>query len=318
MKSRRFDYKKIVKDLVSIGDRQLERETQAFLYIKHFLDMNNVSYSLQKYNTFVPKFLKYSLVADGKKIDCLPSGFVSGKIEDKHSIISTISGIEFVEDLPNINFNPECKGISRGDHYNAPALSVKYSDITKICNAKKVEGELLVEKTKHESVNILVGNTKNPKNILFSHYDSIQCGAVDNASGVALSLDLIVNNPEILKDNLLAICGNEELAYDKDYYWGYGYRVFEKKFPIHFQNAKKIIVLDSFGFTEPVLNKDIDIVILGFPVYSLKKYIKKISMISGEISELMKFYHSDLDIPSLIKENFYNNTKKMVLKEIGN
>jgi hypothetical protein len=317
MKSKKFEYKKVIKDLVSMGNRQLEKETQAFLYIKDILDKNNISYTLQKYNTFVPKFLKYELLADGKKIECLPSGFVSGKIEGKHAIISTISGIEFKEDVPNINFNPECKSISRGDHYNAPALSVKYTDIAKICSAKNVVGELIVEKTKHESVNILVGNSKNPKNILFSHYDSIQSGAVDNASGVALSLDLIINNPLVLKDSLFVICGNEEIAYDKEYYWGYGYRVFEKKFSNLLKSAKRILVLDSFGYTEPVLNKDIEIVILGFPIYSLKKYIKKIAMISGEINELMKFYHSDSDTPNLIKENFYQNTKKLTLKEIG-
>ena len=73
-------------------------------------------------------------------------------------------------------------------------------------------GKLEVERTKHHSKNILVGNTVDPTTIIFSHYDSIAQGAVDNASGTMLSLELIAEFPVLLQSVLFVLCGNEQIA----------------------------------------------------------------------------------------------------------
>ena len=73
----------------------------------------------------------------------------------------------------------------------------------KICKAKKIDGEIRVSKETRNIEDILVGNIKNPKHIIFAHYDSIEIGAIDNASGVAFSLSILIKNKEILKESLL-------------------------------------------------------------------------------------------------------------------
>ncbi len=313
----KFNQQKFIQQLCALGERQLEKETKAFEHIESILKEEQVSFKLQKYFTNIPKYLKAKLYADGEQIPCLPSSFVSGKIESNFSLISNLTSSQNFIYNSNINFNPASKAISRSNHYFAPSLSITFKDVLKVGNAKKISGEVEVEKTKHQSINILVGNTKNPKNLIFSHYDSIGTGASDNASGVALSLDLIINNKELLKDNLFVICGNEELSYDKTIYWGHGYRVFENKYLKILNNAKKILILDSFGFGEPIKYTDTKITVLGFPIKNIQKYAKKITMISGELNTLMKFYHTNDDKPKLIKKEFMTKTKKLVLDIIS-
>lgn len=72
----------------------------------------------------------------------------------------------------------------------------------------------MVKPKKHNSLNILVGNNINPKNIFFAHYDSVGIGATDNASGVGILMNIIINFPKSLRDNLFVFSGNEELSYD--------------------------------------------------------------------------------------------------------
>jgi hypothetical protein len=312
-KIEKFNQIKFIQKICALGERQLEKETEAFKIIEEELRNRNIVLELQKYMTYIPKYTKWKLLADGKKIESLPCGFVSGKIESNFSLISSLTSSQNFFYNSNINFNPASKSISRSNHYFAPSLAIKFSDILRVGKAKKIKGEIKVEKTKHESINILVGNFKNPKNLIFSHYDSIGTGASDNASGVALSLDLIINNPELLNDNLFVISGNEELSYDETIYWGHGYRVFENKYPKLIKDAKSILILDSFGFGKPVKYTDTKITVLGFPIKQIKKYANKIIMISGELKTLMNFYHTNDDKPELIKEKYMKETKKLVL-----
>ena len=93
----------------------------------------------------------------------------------------------------------------------------------------------------------MVGNLINPKNLVFTHYDSIYSGAVDNASGVAVTLKLILDKPKLLKTTLFVLSGNEELAYDFPVYWGRGYREFEKKYWPLMKHSQKILIIDGVG-----------------------------------------------------------------------
>ncbi len=54
--------------------------------------------------------------------------------------------------------------------------------------------------------------------LVFSHYDSISSGVIDNASGTALSLYLVINYPKLLEKTLFVFAGNEELSYDEPIY----------------------------------------------------------------------------------------------------
>lgn len=304
----------IIANLCQIGDRQLGGEDRARQYIKEFLMAQGLQFSEDEYRTFVPKFKKWLLKVDGKTIPSLPSGLISGEIQSNYTMISSlISSQKNLYDA-NINFSPASDAISRSNHYFAPALSVSRDDIGKIAKAKKVRGQLEVEKTDHISANLLVGNRQNPKAIIFSHYDSIQTGAVDNASGVALSLQMALEFPELLADNLFAICGNEELSYDQPVYWGHGYREFEKKHSQILKSANQILVLDSFGQSKPEVIFDINIVKLGFPITNLQDTIGKIKMISGSLASLIPIYHTADDTPKEIKPRFIKQAKDLTLK----
>ena len=214
----------------------------------------------------------------------------------------------------NINFSPASDTISRSNHYFAPDLSVLRNDIEKIAKAKKVRSRLEVEKTNHISANLLAVNRRNPKAIIFSRYDSIQTGAVDNASGVALSLQMALEFQELLADNLFAICGNEELSYDQPIYWGHGWREFEKNYSQILKSANQILILDSFVQSKPEVISDINIVNLGFPILILQDIIGKLKIISGSLASLMPIYHTDGDVLKKIRSAFMKQAYMVTLK----
>ncbi len=284
-----------IKRLSSINHRQGKQETKAAELIMSVLDEYGVKYIKQYYQTRIPNFISATLTVDGKKIPAIPTSFVSGEITSNYSMISSlISSQRFITDS-NINFNPRAKSISRSNHYFAPAIAVAPKYLKQICDAKKVHAVVKVEPEKHRSLNMLVGNTENPKNIVFAHYDSIGPGAIDDASGIALLLQSIIEKPKTLEQTLYVISGNEELSYDKPLYWGYGYRVFEKKYSQQLQKAKQIICVDCIGHAKPEIFTDPGIVRLGLPLANLAKWQKKTAMLSGDIDALMEVYHSDDD-----------------------
>ena len=282
----------------------------------HNYDHLSHKHPTQNFSTFIPEYKKAELFADGKKIPVKPTCFVSGKIKDKKAILSSLISLErFVEDT-NINFNPCCREFSRGNHYFAPSVAVRPKDLKKICDAKVVTGEVIVRKQKHQSKNILVGNRENPKNILFCHYDSIGPGAVDNASGTAVLLELILSHPETLKNNLYVIAGNEELSYDKPIYWGFGYRVFEKQYPLLLKNANQIFCVDCVGNGKTVFDQNIEIVRLGLPIKNLQKYLCKMYAVYGDFEKLMEVYHGDNDTLDKVKNRYLEDAVSAVYQKI--
>jgi len=311
-----FNTKKFIQELTALKNRQAENETKAALLIIKYLQVAKVSFKQQFYFTFIPKFLKSELLIDGRKINALPTSFVSGKINKQTKIISSLISSQPFFYQSNINFNPKSSTISKSNHYFAPSFAVAFKDILKIKTANKIKGVVKVKKYKHRSQNIIIGNLKNPQTVIFSHYDSIGPGAVDNASGVALSLDLILNHKNSIKENLFVIAGNEEFSYDQTVYWGHGYRVFEKKYFQLLKKAKRILVLDCLGYDNPILHTNPSLVKLGFPIKNLGKLAKKITMLSGSFDKLMPVYHSELDLPHLIKKSFYQKAIHLVLKII--
>jgi hypothetical protein len=312
-----MDRNEFIKALTDLGERQFEEETAAATLILGILDRAGIAYSIQEFTTEIPSYKSCSLVADGEPLEVLPSGLISGVVVNNHTVLSSlISSQKNLYDA-NINFNPASPYISRSNHYFAPAFSIARTDVEKVVIANTIRGELEVVKTAHQSKNILVGNGKNPTTIIFSHYDSIATGAVDNGSGTALSLELVTENPDLLGSVLFVLCGNEELSYDEPIYWGHGYRCFEKEYRELLTNTPQILVLDSFGHTLPIVFSDPRVLTLAFPIVGIETYAEKTSVIAGDIDALMEFYHAENDVPDKIKPEYFEAAKKLVLSKLG-
>ncbi len=309
---------KIIKNLVKQGTRQGVQVTGAYKYLCSLLTKDKIPYTIETYHVDLPVYRKYSLKADGRLIPCLPTGLTSGKIADASVLTTSLISSKLFLDTPHINFNPKSEVISQANFSFAPSLAVSRNSLVELCNAKKIEGEVIVKKEKQKTYQILVGNTKNPKNIVFSHFDSIGKGAVDNASGTALRIEMIFTHPESLKDSLFVFDGNEELSYDKPIYWGKGYRNFEKRYGKQMASARQLVAVDCVGYakTEVLTGKSGNgIIKLAFPVANIEKYNSKIQLITSDYDKLMNVYHSDGDNSDIIQDRFMKEALK-VLKDL--
>lgn len=274
------------------------------------LKKQEVSFLMEQFETKIPSFRGASLIADGKSIKAEPCALVGGVLSSKSNIISSlISSQKFIND-DNINFNPACRAISRSNYYFAPSLAVNRRDIYRISRAKKIRGIITVRPVRHISLNVAVGNIRNPRFLIFTHYDSIGPGALDNASGVAVLINLLEKRPETLKNSLYIFSGNEEISYDYPIYWGHGYRAFEKNHPKLLKAVKAIYVVDCVGNGPPLIERNLVIAKLAFPINNLNKLGNKIFPVSGNIQKLMEVYHSSLDTPEKLSEGHLCNTVK--------
>jgi len=311
-----LNYLNFIKKLISFSPRQLEGEQEAANFIIQFLEKNNFQYHLDYFFTFIPKIKKAFLKADNQFINCQGCSFIGGEIKDKDYLLSSLIPSRFFIDKSNINFNPKCPDISLSNFYFAPAIAISHKNLGFLLKAKKVYGKVKVEKIKHRSVNILVGNILNPVFIIFAHYDSIKKGAIDNASGVSVLASLLMKK-EVINKNLFVFSGNEELSYDFPTYWGHGYRVFEKKYFKLLSKVKNILVVDCVGHSPLKIFKDENFIKLAFPIDNLKKFKNKILVLSGKnLDNLFRIYHSDLDDVKKIKEEYLKETEKKIFKII--
>lgn len=301
----------IVKDIFEIKKGSLNPEKRTAEYIKKRLKKKSVPFIIEKFINYEPLAEICRLEVDGNKLNCKNSGFLSGRIENKDILISAFSESE--GNVANINFNPYSDAISRVSFYSGCAISVSRKDLSKILKAKRIKGITKVKKKKFVRENILIGNIKNPVKIVFAHYDSIEEGAVDNISGLAVLLRLAGENKKILRDNLFVFSGSEELSYDGPVYWGRGYRYFEKKHRKLLLKAEGVFIIDSVGNGRSVVIKDKDLIFQAFPVINLGKIINKTAVISGDIEELMKYYHSLADDLSRLKEKYLVQAERILM-----
>ena len=237
----------LLSDLVALGERQLDAEHAAADLIGKFLKQENVPFTTHEFSIQVPRTRSAVLTCDGKKIPCAATCFVSGVIPDKEVILSSAAPMAESPNVPNINVNPYCPVISRGNCYRKPAVAVTHEGLAQVFAAKEVRGEVDVEMVDHTSRSFLIGNTVNPRVIVFNHYDSIGPGANDNASGVATVFQAMLDHPEMLDHTLIVVAGAEELSQDQPFYWGSGYRRFQDDYGPLMNAAKKILVVDSVG-----------------------------------------------------------------------
>ncbi|MEM5828391.1 MAG: hypothetical protein QW197_02725 [Candidatus Aenigmatarchaeota archaeon] len=308
------NFNELIENLEKFYPIRGKNEKVVFRVLVEFLEKNNISYETQDFINIVPNG-KSELVCDGLKIESLPSSFVSGKIGDKNLVSNILIREDFQE--PNIAFNPYSREISLATFYSVPSITIRRSDVKRILEAENVRGKVKIKKEKFKSFNIIVGNFKNPKRLIFTHYDTVLNGAVDNSSGTAFLLSLLATFRDVMKENLFFICGSEELSYDKPY-WGYGYRIAESEFEKFFETSKEIVVVDCIGFDKAsFIEGDSFLKREAFPIKNFEKYENKIKVFSSisskNIKEFYSFYHSNSDIKELLKEKYViENFKKFV------
>lgn len=313
---RKFNTIQFISQLLKFSPRQGKNERKTASFIISILKKYQINYSLQKFNAKIPLIQKAVLSVDGKKVKCKGCSFVSGKITNKDALVSSLIPSRFLLTYPNINFNPKCQSVSLDNFYFAPALAINKKDLPKILKAKKIKGEVKVKPYKYKSSNILVGNIKSPQMIIFAHYDSIEKGAIDNASGAAILMETIFSYPKALRKTLYVFIGNEELSYIQPTYWGYGFRVFEKKYKKLLDKAERILIIECVGNNKAIITQDKFLMNIIFPLKNLKKWENKIFILHGDIDKLMEVYHSNLDDLKQLKKKYLDDAAKLLKNQL--
>lgn len=311
--------KLIIENLTNFGERQLQSQLLAAKFLETQLEKFSVAYRKLSFMTQVPEFINYGLFADDKEIECLPTGLQSGIIDQKAMIFDVLNYDDnVVEKLnANLNYSSLCPSISRHTFWNYPSLAFSMKDLDLLLNAKKIHGFLEVQPVDLATYSLLVGNTVNPKNILFSHFDSIEVGATDNASGTAVMLKLLLDHQELLRENLFVFDPNEEISYDFPIYWGFGYRAFEANFKDCLMNSNNIFIVDCVGQTPLNVVSDPEWLYNGFPIQDFANLQHKTQMLCGDFEGLMRVYQSPIDTLDQQKEAYLQQAYDYLLGKLS-
>jgi hypothetical protein len=278
---------KTAEELCEYSPRLWKNEQEAADFIEEKLDDKGVDFSGEEYQVTYPHYPEYWLEVDGEEIECLPSGFESGEITEKVVVDNLHTDFEGA----NLNFNPKCPDISKQTMYEAPALTIARKDVQKVLEADHIHGRLEVEWKHQKGRNFLVGNTKDPKLVVFTHYDSWWGGFLDNAFSVSLLIHLA---PELDLENVLIVfVGSEEVSQEKPY-WCYGYRKFEERHHEVIEKCEDIVVIDTIGRGETMVSSESELMEEAL-VLNSREYIEKTEMIVGEFDKVMEIYHSPID-----------------------
>lgn len=309
----KYKIKDIIKDLEKFSPRNNEESlNKTIKYIKENLEKVGIDFLDQYFDVPIPfDEGSYIILDNGERIIGKANSFVSGTFEEKN--IYSSQNIKQEISVPHINYNQYYDAYSGVIFYNFPVINIKKSDLIKVINSNKIEVYVNVRKQLIKTENILVGNVKNPKNIIFTHFDTIFNGALDNSSGTATLLYGIINNKINLKENLIVFSGCEELSYDDPYYWGHGYRVFEYQYKEILDKSEKIIVFDMFGHSKPTLTKEY--IKEAFPIMSKYLYEKSIQITESN-SDWIKFYHSEADTIDKVNERYLKKALDLLLKNL--
>lgn len=304
--------KKIINQLVSFGTRQNETALEASAYIQRLLRDANITFVLEAYFVDLPVWSAWSLDADGEAVACLPTGLTSGTLTKKDKKTTSLIPSKHFFTTPHINFNEQCETISRANFSLAPSLAISKKDLEKVTNANQLQGEVRVEKVLQKTEQILVGNMKNPTVIVFSHFDSVGTGAIDNASGTAVCLDMIFENKHLLETTLFVFDGNEEVSFDTPVYWGKGYRNFQATYASIMNTCETIVVVDCVGYGQTQVVTEGELLSLAFPIEQIETYTHKIRLVTSDYDRLMMVYHSDADDGSLVEDVFLKEATRFV------
>jgi hypothetical protein len=304
-----------VAEFCKISPRLGRKEAEAAKIVEKKLVDFNVPFVRQFFKSAVPLCLKAELKADGELIPCLGSSLVSGQIPNAKYLVSAF-GYSGEKKPYNINYNPITDEISVVDFYPFPSVTISRQSLMKVFMAKKVSGKVRVRKEFFESRNILIGNLKNPENIVFSHYDSvIGDGALDNAGAVAVMLSTIVTKRALLKNTLFVFAGNEEISYDSyKTKSGYGFRVFEAKYGELLVNCRKIIVIDGVGISKPSYSQQG--LSMVFQVRMLDKIKNKVFWLQNDQTKVLRFFHTKADTVHNLRERYLQAVQRFLINKL--
>ncbi|MFA6099671.1 MAG: M28 family peptidase [Patescibacteria group bacterium] len=313
MKNNIFSVNSFTKALVNLGERQGKNEKNAARFLKQSLRSFAIPFREQTFLTKVPVFRQISLMADGKRFSAMPTCFSNGLIRSKCAIFDAVSDMPTNLNEPFIHFNSKCRAISRSIHSQGLSLAVSPEDAKIIRRSKMLKATVRVRSQKYQAINILVGNLRSPKKVIFGHYDSLGPGAFDNASGIAVMLKTIIRDPGLLHDNLFVFAANEELSYDRPDYWGHGYRIFEKKYLKLLQSAKQIVVVDGVGNDKTKIDTSFSVLKEAFPLKRWRTFFPKTVTLYGNLRKMLNIYHSELDTMKAVKASYLRDAGDKLL-----
>lgn len=167
---------------------------------------------------------------------------------------------------------------------------------------------------KVKAANILVGNLVKPRWILLTHFDAIGPGALDNASGVAVSLAVLISNPDFVKVNLVVFSGCEETSSEKPIYWGYGYRQFEKKYQSLLLGCRAIYVVDCVGNGKLHFFQGDYYFHQAVPLKNLGRVKQKIYVLTGSVKKLLAVCHTQKDTTEKLDKKYLETSYKQLVK----
>lgn len=175
-----------------------------------------------------------------------------------------------------------------------------------------------VKRQRHHTANLLVGNTTQPEFILFAHMDSVDTGAIDNASGVSILLGTLSRRPDLLRKHLFVFAACEEMSFDMPTYWGYGFRVFEKRLPQLFRQAQSIVAVDGLGFGPTLYESGTESteVYMAFPITQYEALKHKIYLMGASYTDLLPVYHSLIDDGRLLKEHWLQSAEQLLVTKL--
>jgi hypothetical protein len=308
------NYLSLIRELIKFSPRLGKNEQKTAKFIEKYLKENELPFVVEKFHTSYPKNIKTYLRVDGEEVGCKPTSFTDGKIKRKFQIVNSLieSG-----DGKNINFNPKSEDLSLAQHYFSPSIAIGKDDLAKVKTGTEIEGSIDVDRTSYLSKNILVGNKNNPQYLIFAHYDCLETGATDNASGVSVMMGVIRENRDLLKNCLFIFSGNEEISYDRPNYWGRGFRMFDKRHPKLFKEAKNILIVDCVGNDKTKISKNKELVMECFPIKNIGKLKDKIVVACASLKKLYEVYHSKGDTIEQLSETNLKQASKIVANFLG-
>ncbi len=306
-----MNYTHILDKLVAIGPRRGLSEREAANIIKDCLATHDIKFHSQKFETTIPVCTKAELFADGVAIPCVGASFVSGTIDSNSPVLNSFTA---ESDSSMIIFNPVSHGICLQTYKTTPTVAINRDSVVQLVMANDIRGEVIVEDFTYETENILVGNTTNPKKIIFAHYDSIVGGgAIDNAGSVEVVMQTIIRNKELLDTHLFVFAGSEEESVSNPNGL-YGFEIFNRDYGDLLDNASEILVLDGVGISEPSFISDHMDWVFFVPE---DKKSRTILWMQNDQSEVMKYYHSSLDTIDILQEKYLGQARMLLLQQIS-
>jgi Iap family predicted aminopeptidase len=174
----------------------------------------------------------------------------------------------------------------------APALAVSEADADRLKKSREVRWKLKVRTVETFGEAYLVGEADKPKRAVVVHYDSLWSGAVDNASGVTVALELL--NYVDLSKNLFVFIGFSEINMIEREYWLPSFRSVANAYSDVFENVADVVVVDCVGTGKAGWISDPEYVEAYSP------FGKNLAIYGTSLEHMRGYYHGTNDTPDKV------------------